>query len=88
MEISPQLGILLAVLAAAALSAIAASGLTVMAMTRFFKILLDSPAALRVVEGMITSFPPQTRELLHVVARFVEEVTDEQATALPGGTKE
>ena len=67
---------LLALIAVAAISAIAASGLTTLALIVFFKNLLGSPAALKLIEGLVDSFPPDTRELINVMARFVETVSE------------
>lgn len=76
---------LLALLAAAALGALAGSGLTLGALIVFFQNLLASPAALKLVAGLIDSFPPQTHELIHVMAQFFEKVS---ADGLSDGTSQ
>ena len=74
---------LILLVAVAALSAIAASGLTTLTLIVFFRNLLNSPAALKLVEGLVDSFPPDTRELINVIARFVETVSDNQNPPTP-----
>lgn len=76
---------LLALLTATALGALAGSGLTLGALIVFFKNLLNSPAALKLVAGLIDSFPPQTHELIHVMAQFFERVS---ADGLSGQTSQ
>ncbi|MEP7286963.1 MAG: hypothetical protein ABI947_14495 [Chloroflexota bacterium] len=81
-----QIGTVVVILVASAVSAIAASGLTVVALLMFFKSLLNSPAALSLIEGLVNSFPPQTRELIHVMAQFFEVVTDAPPLTAPPTT--
>jgi hypothetical protein len=78
-----NVGTLLTLIAASAVSALAASGLTAAALLLFFRSLLGSPAALKVVEGLVDSFPPQTRELIHVMAQFFEVVSEDGPSAPP-----
>lgn len=59
----------------AVISALIASGLTYAALILFFKNLLASPAALKLMEGLVDSFPPQTRELIHVIAQLIETIS-------------
>src|SRR5258708_31035237 len=79
-----NIGMLLTILAAAAVGALAASGLTAVGLLMFFRSLLNSPTVLRVVEGLVASFPPDTRELINTVAKFIEVVS--QAPAIPAET--
>jgi len=72
-----SIGTLLTLVAASVVSAIAASGLTVVALLMVFRSLLNSPTALHLVQGLIDSFPPQTRELINVIAQFVEVVSED-----------
>ncbi len=79
-----NIGTVLTLVIASAVSAIAASGLTAAALLLFFRSLLGSPAALKLVEGLVDSFPPQTRDLIHVMAQFFEVVSEDgAATAEP-----
>jgi hypothetical protein len=77
-----HLGTLLTLIAASIVSAVAASGLTAAALLLFFRSLLNSPAAIKLVEGLVDSFPPQTRELIHVMAQFFEVVSEDGTAPL------
>ena len=78
-----NIGMLLTILAAAAVGALAASGLTAVGLLMFFRSLLNSPTVLRVVEGLVASFPPDTRELINTVAKFIEIVSEDPAAPAP-----
>src|SRR5258708_90798 len=81
-----NIGMLLTILAAAAVGALAASGLTAVGLLMFFRSLLNSPTVLRVVEGLVASFPPDTRELINTIAKFIEVVSENPAVPAAAAT--
>jgi hypothetical protein len=71
-----QLGTAITYIVAGALGAFLGVGFTAGAFMVFIRSILNSPAALKVIEGLVNSFPAETRELINIIAKFLDVISD------------
>lgn len=71
-----QIGTALTHLIAAAIGAFVGAGVTVVTAAVFVRSILNSPAALAVIEGLVNSFPAETRELINLIGQFLGVISD------------
>jgi hypothetical protein len=79
-----QIGTAFTHVLAAVIGAFVGVGFTAGAFVIFIRMILNSPAVITLLEGIVDSFPPETRELINLLGQLATRVSD----GLPDNEKE
>lgn len=71
-----QIGTALTYVVAAIIGAFVGVGFTAGAFVVFVRMILNSPAVMTVLEGIVNSFPAETKELIDLLGQLLDKLSD------------